>query len=75
MARPYGNSFYDNDLVQETFSQRVYAFISYFEIDARFKTGLADSALDQIRRMYGWMASQDPGITAWEGIGPNGSKY
>ncbi|TVY45561.1 hypothetical protein LOCC1_G004021 [Lachnellula occidentalis] len=75
MARPYGNSFYDNEVLQESFSQRVYAFISYFEIDARFKTGLADSALDQIRRMYGWMAANEPGITAWEGIGPNGSKY
>lgn len=75
MARPYGNSFYDNDVLQESFSQRVYAFISYFEIDARFKTGLADSALDQIRRMYGWMAANDPGVTAWEGIGPNGTKY
>ncbi|TVY16699.1 hypothetical protein LARI1_G003901 [Lachnellula arida] len=75
MARPYGNSFYDNDVLQESFSQRVYAFISYFEIDARFKTGLADSALDQIRRMYGWMAANDPGVTVWEGIGPNGTKY
>ncbi|TVY93866.1 hypothetical protein LAWI1_G000556 [Lachnellula willkommii] len=75
MARPYGNSFYDNDVLQESFSQRVYAFISYFEIDARFKTGLADSALEQIRRMYGWMAANEPGVTVWEGIGPNGTKY
>ncbi|TVY25830.1 hypothetical protein LHYA1_G006177 [Lachnellula hyalina] len=53
MARPYGNAFYDNDVLAESYSQRVYAFIS----------------------MYGWMASNEPGITAWEGIGPNGSKY
>jgi hypothetical protein len=74
-ARPYGNSFYDNDLLQDGFSQRVYAFISYFEIDARFKTGLADTALEEIRRLYGWMATHDPEITVWEGIGANGTKY
>lgn len=74
-TRPYGSSFYDNDIVGAGFSQRVYAFISYFEIDARFKTGLADSALDEIRRLYGWMSSHDPEITAWEGIGENGTKY
>ncbi|KAL5328119.1 hypothetical protein ACEPPN_005827 [Leptodophora sp. 'Broadleaf-Isolate-01'] len=73
-ARPYGNSFYDNDVIGP-FSQRVYAFISYFEIEARFKTGLADSALEEIRRLYGWMSTHDPGITTWEGIGPNGDPY
>ncbi|CZT12311.1 related to alpha-L-rhamnosidase A [Rhynchosporium agropyri] len=73
-ARPYGNSFYDNDVIGP-FSQRVYAFISYFEIEARFKTGLADSALEEIRRLYGWMSTHDPGITTWEGIGANGIPY
>lgn len=73
--RPYGNSFYDNDLLQGGFSQRVYAFISYFEREARFMTGLADSALEEMRRLYGWMASHDPKITVWEGIGENGSLY
>ena len=73
-ARPYGNSFYDNDVIGP-FSQRVYAFISYFEIEARFKTGLADSALEEIRRLYGWMSTHDPGITTWEGIGPDGTPY
>lgn len=74
-ARPYGNSFYDNDVVRDGYSQRVYAFISYFEIEARFMSGQADSALEEIRRLYGWMANHDPGITMWEGIGPNGSPY
>lgn len=73
-ARPYGNSFYDNDVIGP-FSQRVYAFISYFEIEARLKTGLADSALEEIRRLYGWMSAHDPGITTWEGIGANGEPY
>ncbi|KAH8650632.1 alpha-L-rhamnosidase A [Tricladium varicosporioides] len=74
-ARPYGNSFYDNDLLQEGFSQRVYAFISYFEIEARFKIGSSDTALEEIRRLYGWMTSHDPMVTVWEGIGANGSLY
>lgn len=74
-ARPYGNSFYDNDLLQEGFSQRVYAFISYFEIQARFQIESADTALEEIRRLYGWMASHDPKVTVWEGIGANGSLY
>lgn len=74
-AQPYGNAFYDNDSVGAGFSQRVYAFISYFEISARFLSGIPDSALEEIRRLYGWMSSQDPGITFWEGIGPGGSKY
>ncbi|GAW24830.1 hypothetical protein ANO14919_144240 [Xylariales sp. No.14919] len=30
--------------------------------------------MDLIRRTWGWMASQDPGITHWKGIGANGSK-
>ncbi|PQE10442.1 alpha-L-rhamnosidase A protein [Rutstroemia sp. NJR-2017a BBW] len=74
-SRFYGNSFYDNDLLQTDFSQRVYAFMSYFEIEARFQTHLVASALDQIRRTYRWMANNDPKVTMWEGIGPNGSPY
>jgi hypothetical protein len=74
-ALPYGNPFYDNDSLGAGFSERVYAFISYFEIQARFLSGSASTALDQIRRMYGWMASHDPTVTFWEGIGTGGSMY
>ena len=73
--RPYGNAFMDNDTIFDGASQRVYAFTSYPEIVARFIAGRADSALDQIRRTYGWMDQHDPGTTNWEGIGPNGSLY
>ncbi|MGW1563572.1 alpha-L-rhamnosidase-related protein [Streptomyces sp. NPDC002144] len=73
--RPYGNAFMDNDTIFDGASQRVYAFTSYPEIVARFTAGRADSALDQIRRTYGWMDTHDPGITNWEGIGPGGSLY
>jgi hypothetical protein len=74
-ATPYGNSFMDNDTLVSDGSQRVYAFTSYPEIQARFRTGQADSAIDQIKRMYGWMTTHDPGITSWEGIGAGGSMY
>lgn len=74
-ARPYGNAFYDNDVVSGGYSQRVYAFISYFEIEARFIAGQADTALEEIRRLYGWMSTHDPEITQWEGIGPKGQPY
>ena len=76
-AQPYGNAFMDNDTLDGVgdASQRVYAFTSYPELVARFESGLADSAIDQIKRTYGWMYTNDPGITAWEGIGPGGTPY
>ncbi|HEY7048509.1 MAG TPA: alpha-L-rhamnosidase C-terminal domain-containing protein [Jatrophihabitantaceae bacterium] len=74
-ARPYGNSFMDNDTLVGDGSQRVYAFTSYPEIQARFLSGQAESAIDEIKRLYGWMAGHDPGITDWEGIGTGGSLY
>ncbi|KAK2022151.1 Six-hairpin glycosidase [Colletotrichum zoysiae] len=74
-ARPYGNAFYDSDAVEDGFSQRVYAFVSYFELAARFKVGAGDDAVEEMKRLYGWMARQDPGVTFWEGIGPGGMPY
>jgi hypothetical protein len=75
-ARPYGNAFYDNDSIQAGFSQRVYAFISYFELAARFATlGASHSAFEEIKRLYGWMSTHDPEITFWEGIGSDGAPY
>ncbi|WP_030984945.1 alpha-L-rhamnosidase C-terminal domain-containing protein [Streptomyces sp. NRRL WC-3744] len=73
--QPYGNAFMDNDTLFAGAAQRVYAFTSYPEIVARFESGRAESALDQIRRTYGWMDRHDPGITHWEGIGPQGEPY
>jgi hypothetical protein len=74
-ALPYGNSFMDNNTLVGDGASRVYAFTSYPEIQARFLSGQADSAIDEIKRLYGWMASGDPGITDWEGIGAGGSLY
>ncbi len=76
-AQPYGNTFYDNGLIDSSFNTRVYAFLSYFEIAARFQASpnTIDSAFDEIRRLYGWMATHDPGVTQWEGIGEGGAPY
>ncbi|MFC1418052.1 alpha-L-rhamnosidase-related protein [Streptacidiphilus cavernicola] len=74
-ALPYGNSFMDNDTLVSDGTQRVYAFTSYPDIQARFLSGQAGSAIDEIKRLYGWMAGHGPGITDWEGIGAGGSMY
>jgi hypothetical protein len=73
----YGNAFYDGELPDvDNATQRVYAFISFFELQGRFLTeGFAESAIEEINRLYGWMASHDPTVTDWEGIGPGGSLY
>jgi hypothetical protein len=73
--QPYGNSFMDNNTLVGDGTQRVYAFTSYQELQARFLTGQAGSALEEIGRLYGWMAAHDPGRTHWEGIGAGGSLY
>lgn len=74
-AQPYGNAFMDNDTLVPDGNRRVYAFTSYPEIQARFVSGRADSAIEEIKRLYGWMTAHDPGITDWEGIGTGGSPY
>jgi len=77
-ALPYGNAFMDDDSLVGGGSKRVYAFISTFDLRARFEMGdptSVSSALDEIRRLYGWMYTQDPEITFWEGVGPDGSMY
>ncbi|KAK7735958.1 hypothetical protein SLS53_007337 [Cytospora paraplurivora] len=86
LERPYGNAFYDSSTLSpgDNFDQRVYAFISYFGLAARFKVGwqygslahiIVDPAYGELRRLYGWMANHDPFSTFWEGVGPEGSPY
>ncbi len=73
----YGNAFFDGRLPDvDNATQRVYAFTSLFELQGRFLTpGLSESAIEEISRLYGWMATHDPMITNWEGIGPGGLLY
>lgn len=76
LRRPYGNAFYDSSALSpdDQFDQRVYAFISYFELSARFLYD-SDSAFEELLRLYGWMMTHDPASTFWEGIGPGGKPY
>jgi hypothetical protein len=52
---------------------RVYPFISYFEVLARFEADDDANALDLIRREWGYMLTHGPG-TMWETIGPYGGR-
>lgn len=72
---PYGNAFMDNNTLVGDGSSRVYAFTSYEDIVARFMAGQAGSAIDEIKRLYGWMETHGSGTTDWEGIGTGGSQY
>jgi hypothetical protein len=74
--RDYGNTIADtNDWDDPDWGMlaedRVYPFISYFELQARFALGLDDTAFDLLRREWGYMARNGPGTT-WETIGPYG---
>jgi hypothetical protein len=52
---------------------RVYPFIGYYELLARFQAGLDDSAFNLIRREWGYMQTYGPTHTDWENIGPYGA--
>jgi hypothetical protein len=74
--RSYGNTIadtqnWDNDAWGYQASERVYPFMSYYELLARFSQNLDVSALNLIRREWGYFISNGPG-TAWETIGPFG---
>jgi hypothetical protein len=76
--QPYGAAIADNNVWDgfpwgDNASMRVYPFISYFEVLARFQSGLDASALDLIRREWGYMLANGPQSTMWETIGPYGS--
>jgi hypothetical protein len=72
MKRSYGNSVADTSGWRglnwgDGDYRRVYPFISYFEVLARYAAGADASALDLIRREWGFMATRGPG-TMWETI-------
>jgi hypothetical protein len=75
LALPYGNAFMDTDDLVSDGTERVYAFLSFFEISARFEIGDVSGALDETRRLFGWMATHGPTQTFWEGISTNGTLY
>jgi hypothetical protein len=76
-VRSYGNTVTDSDhwdsaIVGRGVWNRVYPFISYFEVLARYAAGEDDSALELVRREWGYMLRNGPKSTMWETIGPYG---
>jgi hypothetical protein len=77
---PWGNAVADDDAWGSAAwgadpSQRVYPFVSYFDLLARFAAGADSSAVDELRRTWGWMLSPAHATTGtdWEAIGAGGS--
>jgi Bacterial alpha-L-rhamnosidase 6 hairpin glycosidase domain/Bacterial alpha-L-rhamnosidase C-terminal domain len=77
---PWGNAIADNDTWGTAAwgkgaDGRVYPFIGYFDVSARFAAGQDASAIDELRRTWGWMLapSHQTDGTTWEAIGSDGS--
>lgn len=72
----YGNSISDVPTWDDAHwgfqsNMRVYPFMGYYELLARFQSGLDGSAVDMIEREWGYMLRNGPG-TDWELIAPYG---
>jgi Bacterial alpha-L-rhamnosidase C-terminal domain/Bacterial alpha-L-rhamnosidase 6 hairpin glycosidase domain len=52
---------------------RVYPSINYWEVLARFAVDDDQTAIELLRRTWGWMLDHDPASTMWEAIGPGGT--
>lgn len=73
LARPWGTAMVDKDCFGGGTSDRVYAFLGYPEVLARFTSGDETGALEELRRTWGWMINHDPGNTTWEATGSGGN--
>jgi hypothetical protein len=74
--RDYGNTIADTNTWNDPdwglgAADRVYPFMSYYELCARFDLQLTSTAFDLLRREWGYMLRVGPG-TMWEAIGPFG---
>lgn len=77
---PWGNALADSDVWSAAASganpsRAIYPFMSYFDVEARFAAGQDASALDELRRTWGWMLSPVHATTStdWEAIGGDGT--
>ena len=75
--RTYGNTVSDTDhwnrdAVGQDTKDGVYPFMTYFEVLARYAAHQDASALELIRREWGYMLHNGPRSTMWEMIGPFG---
>ena len=76
--RDYGNTMVESEAFDDPIwgthgKERVYPFISFFEALARYEAGLGESALELVRRGWGYMLRAGPRDTTWEAIGPSGA--
>lgn len=77
IRQSYGNTLLDVDAWSHPgwgglSNLRVYPFVGYFEVLARYAAGLDDSALELVRREWGYMVRNGPQQGMWENIGPHG---
>ena len=78
--RDYGNTMVENEAFDHPVwgthgKERVYPFMSFFEALARYEAGLGESALELVRRGWGYMLRAGPRDTTWEAIGPFGGGF
>ena len=78
--RDYGNTMVESGAFDDSAwgthgNERVYPFISFFEALARYEAGLGESALELVRRGWGYMLRAGPRDTTWEAIGPFGGGF
>jgi hypothetical protein len=70
---PYGATTvapaYGHDLYHD---RRIWPFMGYYEVEARFHAGLDATALDLLRREWGHMLRSNPGSTMWEWMTADG---
>ncbi|MEI7557019.1 alpha-L-rhamnosidase C-terminal domain-containing protein [Candidatus Chlorohelix sp.] len=52
--------------------KRIWPFMGYYEVEARFAAGDEIGALDLLRREWGRMLEQDPNYTTWEWMTADG---
>ena len=78
--RDYGNTMVESEAFDDPVwgthgKERVYPFISFFEALARYEAGRGESALELVRRGWGYMLRAGPRDTTWEAIGPFGGGF
>lgn len=72
LSRTWGNGMVDQDCFGSGTSDRVYAFLGYPEVLARFVANDTFGAIEELRRTWGWMVDNNPGNTTWEATGSGG---
>lgn len=64
---PYGSTTVDISYGLDSWhDKRIWPFMGYYEVEARFASGDAAGALELLRREWGHMLGSDPASTMWE---------